>query len=609
MRSIRTPDLTSNSPLEPHPPESWRPNSARQRKAHSFLEETLAKLHGDSARTEAQLPKQTLLPVDLRRDTVQDVLRPEFIPRRPDTTDSSRPLMTVEMERWRKAFTEEAQMAVHSMRAVVEDSNVSRLISILENRHESGSTEVKQLRDHVQDLLKLNCNLRQNTLDRMSTDEVSKLRSSITDMSERLNELAVSQRRGQGFDLSTLAEQTAEKAVETLSSDVTHLAALMHRSCDDQQDQCRKDEERWSKVLGHLERIQDRLGKLEASFGNQRDMLRMDAETVHRQALRQLDATLQKEMEEERSQLTHQITGTLREELRTLLEGSVSRFAGLVEGELRDSRTELQERVEAASAEGRRRDVALTQAVEELREVARGRNREDVEDGMLSAASFGQALRELHERLDRMDGDYREEVRCWRAEAEKVSKSKEEVLSDLERSHEETKVQEAEARRLAREGRELRGQLQSLREEMESSTAIHAPDMLRKIKELESRKNIRIDLKSAAVETVKNVGFETKKTGDGPVHAFLDARTAEKVLQDVSEFAIMLSAPMVIESYVKNGANESAVQAAVGRAGMVKEQLELLGVKSAMNTKGLVGAKNAKPPGLVFKFDVFLPTG
>lgn len=593
--------------LEPQPPLSWRPRSARSRKAHpqapsSFLEQTLSKLHGDSSRAGVEgLPfKQPLPPAEARPE------RPEACPRRADASDPSRPFAAVEIERWRKVFAEEAQTAVRAMRAVVEDSNLSRIASMLDTWHESGSNEVTQLREHVEELLKLNCSLRQNTLDQLSTDEFVRLRSSVVDMSDRLDELMVAQRRGHGYDLGALAEQTAERAVETLSSDVTSLAALWHRGCDEQRECRRDDEERWAKVLGHLERVQERLGRLEASFGNQSDMLRVDAEMVNRQALKQLDARLQKEMEEERSQLTRQITGALREEVGGLLEGSVPRFADLVEGELRGSREALLRKVEAASAEGRRREQALTQAVEELRAASRRRDREDVEDNTLSATAFGDALRELHQRLDRMDGDYREEVRCWRREAEKQGDHTAKARTELEVSRTEAKAREAEAERLAGEGRELRGQLQSLQEEIESSTAIPASELLRKIKELEARKNIRIDLKSATVETVKNLDFEIKKTSEGPEMVFKDSRLAERVLRDIAELAMLLSAPLVVESYAKGNNPDAAAQSASSRAALVKEQLKSLGVEEElMGTKGVAGNKNSKGPSLIIRFDVF----
>jgi len=164
---------------------------------------------------------------------------------------------------------------------------------------------------------------------------------------------------------------------------------------------------------------------------------------------------------------------------------------------------------------------------------------------------------------------------------------------------------EAEVQRLDRENKEQQAQLQKAQEALEDPSRQPAPQLLRRVKELEARKNLRLDLKSGELELLRSIDFEPRKAAEAPTAAFADPRAAERVLQDVAELEAMFKVPMVIEAHSKGASTEFWEQLATNRAGLIKQQLEDLGVEDQLVTaRGLPGNKGVNKACIICRLEI-----
>jgi len=171
-------------------------------------------------------------------------------------------------------------------------------------------------------------------------------------------------------------------------------------------------------------------------------------------------------------------------------------------------------------------------------------------------------------------------------------------------------VDEAEARQMKMLLQKLERQVEKLKQDLEKAHAqvksqTGAP-VLRKLLEIEDRGNVRIDYRTGDVEIVNEIPFVVKNPKDEPHGEYKDEDVAKDVLSDVFEIWNLFKVEMHIEGHTKGGEDDFWQKLAESRAALIVDTLEELGAdKSLMDSKGLPGKKGLNKVGVVVHMDMF----
>lgn len=161
-----------------------------------------------------------------------------------------------------------------------------------------------------------------------------------------------------------------------------------------------------------------------------------------------------------------------------------------------------------------------------------------------------------------------------------------------------------EIRRLRAELTEKAQRASALQEQLGKATAAVAaaqsqlpqPQMLlRRLREIEERGNIAIQIRTGELSFVKELSFVHKRVGaDAPSAEFADAREAEKVLRDVADAAMVLRVPVVVEGHSVQGGHvqqpEWLTELAKNRVQLVAASLTKQGISADRITAKVVPA-------------------
>lgn len=299
--------------------------------SHRFLRHTLEKLSDDSARAGggagsviAAARQQTSSdPVSPRSVITNLPTRPESVmtnlpsralsPRRCDSAGeqgaqaegqwlgTSRPLLIADLERWRQSFQAEASRCVEEIRSAVEGTDVAQIAAQFGQWHRTNTAEITRLRDHVDELLKLNVSLRQCTLDHLndrSAEEFKTLRESILGMSGSVAELVKAHRQHHEQTLASIAESAAERVLVAWRADMQAQGDLWRRHCAEQREQWGRDEEHRGKVELGLDKLRERVGLLEDATERQGSKTRLGIETLQHQVTERVENRMRDAIED-----------------------------------------------------------------------------------------------------------------------------------------------------------------------------------------------------------------------------------------------------------------------------------------------------------------------
>lgn len=162
LRVLSTPPVRSPCPWPPAQPQTVgrgaRPQSAR------FVQETLSKLSDDNARCKLSGVPGASSVASSRQLSVAELPPPAPIL---GVEQPQRALFTVELERWRDAFQEEARECIEELRGVMREAGITQFTVQLAEIRAADKAENAQLREHLDELLRVNSSLRQVELDHL----------------------------------------------------------------------------------------------------------------------------------------------------------------------------------------------------------------------------------------------------------------------------------------------------------------------------------------------------------------------------------------------------------------------------------------------------------
>lgn len=137
---------------------------------------------------------------------------------------------------------------------------------------------------------------------------------------------------------------------------------------------------------------------------------------------------------------------------------------------------------------------------------------------------------------------------------------------------------------------------------LERREARTSTGLLRRIRDIESRGRISIDLKTGEVMVLVGMEFLPRKRTDLPTAEFLDAEAGASAVRDVAELQALFQVHMVIEGHTKGDWE----QLAVNRADFIVEQLERMGIQRAhMDARGFPGKRGLNRACVIVRLAIY----
>lgn len=129
-------------------------------------------------------------------------------------------------------------------------------------------------------------------------------------------------------------------------------------------------------------------------------------------------------------------------------------------------------------------------------------------------------------------------------------------------------------------------------------------ELLQKVREIEGRGNLQIDLQRGCAEVTKGFDFKSKKSDDTDVR-FADAAAGAQSMADLMQLQELLNVPMVVEGHI-NGRDGARLQILTdSRAKLVRSELIKKGMQPEhVAAKGLPGSKGVNRPCVLVRFDL-----
>jgi len=136
-----------------------------------------------------------------------------------------------------------------------------------------------------------------------------------------------------------------------------------------------------------------------------------------------------------------------------------------------------------------------------------------------------------------------------------------------------------------------------------------ALDLIDRIKTIEARGNVKVDLGNGDVDILKPISFQGRNKNQKPTAEFLDMGLVNTILFDIAEVANMFSVPMEIQGHT--GGEDCAFSQALSlnRAELILDHLAIRGVeKRLMTPKGYPGPTGLNKACVVVSLDIFPDT-
>eukprot|EP00747_Dinoflagellata_sp_TGD_P188746 gnl/TRDRNA2_/TRDRNA2_48162_c0_seq1.p1 gnl/TRDRNA2_/TRDRNA2_48162_c0~~gnl/TRDRNA2_/TRDRNA2_48162_c0_seq1.p1 ORF type:complete len:257 (+),score=47.00 gnl/TRDRNA2_/TRDRNA2_48162_c0_seq1:39-773(+) len=127
-------------------------------------------------------------------------------------------------------------------------------------------------------------------------------------------------------------------------------------------------------------------------------------------------------------------------------------------------------------------------------------------------------------------------------------------------------------------------------------------ELERRVREIESHGNIRVDLNTGRVDVIREIMFVPRQTTQDPHAEFADPRTAGGVLDDIAAVASIFGDKVNIEGHTRGGESDFWQALADDRARLVGEELMTRGIdRSLLYTKGFPGKRGLNRVHVVIK--------
>merc|ERR1711920_316292 len=147
---------------------------------------------------------------------------------------------------------------------------------------------------------------------------------------------------------------------------------------------------------------------------------------------------------------------------------------------------------------------------------------------------------------------------------------------------------------------------QELRECLESATTRTAIETIDRVKQIETRGNVEVNLRNGDVTILRPLEFVPRSTKQEPTAEFADVQVDTRVIVDVAELATIFAVPFEIQGHTKGQVNDFFHKLAVSRAELIKKHLIAQGVAEELMTPiGLPGETGVNMACVIINFDIF----
>mmetsp|Transcript_58692 Transcript_58692/g.128437 ORF Transcript_58692/g.128437 Transcript_58692/m.128437 type:complete len:544 (+) Transcript_58692:50-1681(+) len=466
-------------------------------------------------------------------------------------------LCSAELERFRQSFQQEAEQCLSRLKEAMTSTGLGPICQQFLEARKTDSEELHKLRSHIEELFRLNAQLRQQTLDLLSAKELERLHGNICNTCELMNRLLDKMQKERSSDLKSLANDTAVAAskifVEMMHNEWSTLKETWHLWRHE-------ESQRFLSFKEHLELLETRVVK------NGEDMeLQFAAQSRRMSELSQLQTESLRAQEQRILEKVSKFQDTMMEQLKPL--EAIQRL---------EAKLELVAKDAAAGAAAARKPVAqganeelLNQKVSEIKEM--------LTDQVVP--SLETPLTEISKRLE---------------DTLQIEAMRREVLT----SQHEAKIARLHSRRFEADMSELRLELSKFKADAADTEKARKEieriqrELLRNVREVEKRGNVRVNLQGGEIEALRGFDFATKKGGNETDAKLADPIAGAVTMADVMELQQLLNVSMVVEGHLKGSTNKAAQSSADNRGKIVLRELVKRGMRPELLTsQGLPGTK------------------
>jgi len=407
------------------------------------------------------------------------------------------------MEQWRQMFVKECQDSIRVMRSVVDGANVRCCAQEFGERRTNDSQMTGQMQRHLEELINLHQSLRKFQLDYLTTDEFGQFRTAMTQLKASVDSLE--EGRKQHFQLfQAVAEKTADRAASMVSSQWISATEVWNPFLKGTEERRTSEDDRWARMEKHFEQIQSKLDSLDAAV-KKKDM-EQGLQKLPALVAENLDSVL-REMMRDMNGITQKIVGHACDDLRSTFTGDSQKLTTMLS--------------------------------------------EYFEDNSRIVKPIETSVKAMDARLSEVTHALRNEANL-KEESDKVQKGIEQMRCQLEESNEAVKSTGLEKARLEKNTIKLEKAMEAVNNSLADAKTAVAAQALRRLKDVEGRGHVRLNLGTGNIEFVRPLAFVPNKPASG--QALGDLRSpedAQPVLSDIAELMGLFRVPVMLEVSTK----------------------------------------------------------
>eukprot|EP00927_Polykrikos_kofoidii_P040290 TRINITY_DN34476_c0_g2_i1.p1 TRINITY_DN34476_c0_g2~~TRINITY_DN34476_c0_g2_i1.p1 ORF type:complete len:672 (-),score=95.30 TRINITY_DN34476_c0_g2_i1:127-2142(-) len=479
-----------------------------------------------------------------------------------------------EIEHYRRLFRDEASECLAKMRSSLDESNITRLSSHLEEWRKTDVESLDRIKDQTQDIATCSCELRQVVRDFADSDEMGRIKGVTACLQKYMEELSAN-REAYGESVQNVAEKAAKKILQEWDEDALQITNRVIGYAKQHKEFCIDQQHKWFDMGGRVDKMQVTLDSINENIKN-RYAQQTDFEQKQRQTLLRVESMVDESQRHQRC-----VENCLTEMSASLLAGQ-----GHHAKDLKDHMDAL--------LMGSNRDAEETDGTEAAPE--------NSDDGSVFAC-----LKSINSRLAMLESSHSSDIMEWQS----MARTWQDIGDKATKEATTWRLQaETDGEQLREVAATCKTQQQALQQSRESLMAIEASlgaAALRRIKDIESRGNIRVNRQTGDVD-IRQVEFKPVNTSAEPVAEFKDFGAAEKAARDVFELASFFNVPMSVEAHLKlvgRGGTQAFWESLVkSRAETFKAQLDKQGLATEMTTtNGLVGKQGSNNDCIIVRLE------
>lgn len=494
--------------------------------------------------------------------------------------------MISELDHWREQFRGEVQSCLQELRKVAEmkvcssedtsakssddHSSLSQLVQQLSTVQKANETEMAVLRQHVEELLRLNGSLRQATLDQQKVGELARVTSSMTELSHNVHDMIEVKRQEHPVELAKVAEEAATRALGNMERAVKkQIQAFLDVHRDMHQSRWKAEDEERQKLGQEITGLHVNFKELqEALKQQQRDMIK---EIGEEPKLEQLDV------------LANGLPASATR--GTAKSGVIRRGALLPPGGGGGAASPQDIADEVLVRLTPRFDVVM----------------QELSNGSGAKKGCSEALKKPLSLLEeqvvkefKKAGDAEVELRKIRVDCFETTALNKQYLKELQAVKKTLEAEGERGKVLSSRYHTMDSELTECKQTLEENTKTEGVRFVKGIQPIAQRHNVAVNFAMGTVDIKKTIEFKVMKKD--PAAVFVNEATALEVLQDAVEILQLLSGvPVTIEAHVKQekgGTEAYWEELAANRAAAVKKMMGSKGLDlDTLSAVGFAGKK------------------